>query len=225
MHPPVPRVSLFCHFISFPLCSCVCKISELNCFAWNPLFYCGKSHQAFYLVFQLLRRQWNKKPTFLLKHAHQNSHSASIFVNTWLFTFQFPLLWDIFFSLNTASNLAVKPSIRVSLPSTCQQIQTSTKSYKYKARSVRLSNGVINSLFTVESCRNHDLLLQNQNSNMKVSTPLFLQILTILLSTNVCSKSISIPSKCCLHKLASKKATFKNQAGFSPEAEELYFKV
>lgn len=35
---------------------------------------------------------------------------------------------------------------RVSIPSICQQIQTGTKNYKYKRRSIRLSNGIINSL-------------------------------------------------------------------------------
>lgn len=134
----------------------------------------------------------------------KQSDSASILVNTQLFTFQFPLLWDIFLSLNTASNLAVKPSIIVSLPSIRQQIQTSTKSYKYKRRNIRLSNRVINSLFTVKSCRNHDPLLQNQSSNLKVSTALFLQILT-----NVHAKSIPIPSESCLYKLGSKKQLSK----------------
>lgn len=54
---PVPRLSLFWHFIIFPSVSvsAVWKISTLNCFAWNHLIYCGKSHQAFYLVFLLLR--------------------------------------------------------------------------------------------------------------------------------------------------------------------------
>lgn len=136
----------------------------------------------------------------------KQSDSASIFVNTQLFTFQFPLLWDIFLCFQPGSGAKY---YRVSLLSTCQQIQTSTKSYKYKTRSIRLSHGVINSLFTVRSCRNHDLLLQNQSSNMKVSTPLLLQILTIPLSTNVHSKSISIPSKSCLYKLGSKKQLSK----------------
>lgn len=132
----------------------------------------------------------------------KQSDSASIFVNTQFFTFQFPLLWDILLSLNTTFNLAMN---QWSIPSSCQQIQTSTKNCKYKRRSIRLSNKST----PVKRCRSCDLLLQNQNSSMKVSTPLFLQILTILLSTNVCSKSISIPSKSWLYKLASKKQLSK----------------
>lgn len=179
--------------------SAVWKISELNCFAWNPFFTVVIVTRifTFYLVFQLLRRQWNKKPTFLLKHAHQNRFCKHICKYT-AFHLPVSLIMGYFLELEHRFQPGSEAKYyRVSLPSTCQQIQTSTKSYKYKTRSMRLSHGVINSLFTVKSCRNHDLLLQNQSSNMKVSTPLFLQILTILLSTNVHSKSISISSKSC----------------------------
>lgn len=153
-------------FPSVPV-SAVWKISELNCFAWNPSFYCGKSHQAFfcYLDFKAVEQKahiptetcWSKQ-----------SDSASVFVNTQLFTFQFPLLWDIFLGLSSFQPGSEAKYYRVSIPSTCSQIQTSTKNYKYRRK--HKTQQWSHKIHSSESCRNHELLLPNQSSSIKVST-------------------------------------------------------
>lgn len=128
-----------------------------------------------------------------------------------------------FLELQHSFQLAVKPGI---IESVYHQFVnkyrpalriTSTKEHKIQQRSHKFT--------LVKSCRNYDLLLQNQSLSIKVSTPLFLQILIIFLSTNACSKSISIPSKSWLYKLASKNQLSKTKLVLSLKLKGLHTKV
>lgn len=148
--------SLFCHFITVSLCSCVCSLKnqcidlsglESSSSAWEKL-------PGFLLGFPMIYvlKQCNKNPTFLLTTCpSKQSDSAGRFLKykplhlpvslVMYLTGHFTKL-EHHFQLNSETESIIGSIIT----STCQQIQTSTKNHKHKRRSIRSSNGVVNLL-------------------------------------------------------------------------------